>query len=607
MADTSFWVMLRRLPGLLRLAVSLGWQADRRGLSASIAVQTASGVVAAVGLFAVTDVLSAVFDGEGDTLDRLADAIPAVAVVVGAGVARSLLTAASKVLTASVGPRIDRASRTRLLELATSTPAIAFDDPTFVDDMDAAERGAASGRQLVDNAVDVLTATVEIAAVGGVLAVLHPSLVVLMVISIVPLGWAAARSARVAHASWLSRVQHRRRSYLLEHYMTSRHSAAEVRSFVLGGFLLREFTTVALDLETEQARVGRRQATLLLVGDALAGVANGLVYLALVLLLDDGVMPLAAAGTAVLAVRNGRAALTSAVQAVNTGYENFLYFSEYRSWTAEALRRMPPPRDAVAPVEPETIRAEDVTFTYPKTETPALDRVSVELRRGEVVALVGENGSGKSTLAKVLCGLYEPDDGRVWWDDVDLADVNPATVWDQVAVIPQEYTRWPMTAKVNIAVGRTERFDAEGDAGILVAAAAAGADVVVAELPRGYDTLLAREYNAGHDLSGGQWQRIACARAVYRDAPLLVADEPSAALDARAEQQLFTLVRDLGAGRSVLLVTHRLASVRSANRIYVLEKGRVVDVGTHDELMTRGGLYAELYSIQASQFADLPA
>nr|MDT0666169.1 ATP-binding cassette domain-containing protein [Micromonospora sp. DSM 115978] len=185
------------------------------------------------------------------------------------------------------------------------------------------------------------------------------------------------------------------------------------------------------------------------------------------------------------------------------------YFSEYQSWTAEALRRTPPAKDVVAPVDPRTVRAENVTFTYPKTETPALDGVTVELRRGEVVALVGENGSGKSTLAKVLCGLYQPDDGRVCWDDVDLAEVDPATIWDRVAVIPQEYTRWPMTAKVNIAVGRTERFDTEGDAGILLAAAASGADAVVAELPRGYDTLLAREYNAGHDLSGGQWQRIA--------------------------------------------------------------------------------------------------
>ncbi|OAA21791.1 ABC transporter, partial [Frankia sp. EI5c] len=284
----------------------------------------------------------------------------------------------------------------------------------------------------------------------------------------------------------------------------------------------------------------------------------------------------------------------------------FLYFGEYQEWTAEAARRMPARRDGVAPVEPELIRVEDATYTYPRTGTPALRGVTVELRRGQVVAFVGANGSGKSTLAKILAGLYEPDGGTVSWDGVDLAGVDPESVRARIGLIPQDYTQWPMSARLNIAVGAIGRLMTEGPDSVIPAARATGAEEVIEKLPHKYDTSLARQYNAGHDLSGGQWQRIACARAVYRDAPVLIADEPSAALDARAEQALFDLIRDLGRDRVVLLITHRLASVRTADRIYVLDEGRVVDQGNHAELMDRPGIYRDLFTLQARHFVDLP-
>jgi ATP-binding cassette subfamily B protein len=164
-----------------------------------------------------------------------------------------------------------------------------------------------------------------------------------------------------------------------------------------------------------------------------------------------------------------------------------------------------------------------------------------------------------------------------------------------------------MSARLNIAVGRISRLAADGPDSVIPAAEATGAAEVIEKLPYGYDTSLARQYNSGHDLSGGQWQRIACARAVYRDAPFLIADEPSAALDARAEQALFSLIREMGLDRTVLLITHRLASVRTADRIYVLDDGLVVDEGTHAELMTRPGIYRELFTLQANQFLDAEA
>ena len=540
----------------------------------------------------------------GPTPDRIRQALPALALVAGAGLVRTALSLAESLLRSRFGPRIDRVCLVRLLDLATRTSVMAFDDPRFVDDLEAAERGATSGRQLVDNASDVFTSVVRLVAAASVLGLLHPLLVPLLVLSIVPDGWATARSARLAYTSWLGRIRQVRRQFMLRYYMTDRDSAAEIRSFGLSRFLLDEYTHIARGNEAEQLRVGRGQARYRLVGESVAGLALGGVYGMLVVLLDTGVMPLAAAGTAVLAIRNGRGALSTALSSLNSAYENFLYFDEYQSWTQEAARRIPEPRPVAAPGRPDLIRVDEVTYTYPHTDTAALRGVSVELRRGQVVAFVGANGSGKSTLAKVLAGLYVPDGGTVRWDGVDLAGVDPDSVRDRVGLIPQSYTRWPMSARLNIAVGRVARLAADGPDSVVPAAEATGADEVIDKLPHGYDTSLARQYNSGHDLSGGQWQRIACARAVYRDAPFLIADEPSAALDARAEQTLFSLIQELGRDRIVLLITHRLANVRTADRIYVLDEGLVTAEGTHAELMTRPGIYHDLFTLQARQFVD---
>jgi ATP-binding cassette subfamily B protein/ATP-binding cassette subfamily C protein len=225
-----------------------------------------------------------------------------------------------------------------------------------------------------------------------------------------------------------------------------------------------------------------------------------------------------------------------------------------------------------------------------------VDRL-VEIRRGEVVALVGENGSGKTTLAKILAGLYRPDSGTVCWDQTAIGDVDAESLRERIAVIAQDHANWPLTVRHNIAMGR----DAD-PAALARAAVASGADTVIEKLPRGYDTLLDRHFKNGAELSGGQWQRIAAARGFYRSAPLLIMDEPTAALDARAEYALFSSIRGHAAGRSVLLITHRLASVKHADRIYVLRDSQVIEQGEHADLLALGGQYAELYTLQASQY-----
>jgi ATP-binding cassette subfamily B protein/ATP-binding cassette subfamily C protein len=302
----------------------------------------------------------------------------------------------------------------------------------------------------------------------------------------------------------------------------------------------------------------------------------------------------------VLAIRSAQGSLNNLLYAVNQTYEEGLYFSDYLAFCADAARRIPPPGSEQAPEEFELITADGVTFTYPGADSPALREVSIDIRRGEVVALVGENGSGKTTLAKVLAGLYRPDSGAVYWDQTAIADVDPEPLRERIAVIAQDHANWPLTVRHNITMGR-----ATDPALLAEAAAASGADTVIGKLSRGYDTLLARQFKDGAELSGGQWQRIAAARGFYRSAPLLIMDEPTAALDARAEYALFSSIRKHaeGAGnRSVLLITHRLASVKHADRIYVLDGGQVIEQGRHAELMALGGQYAELFTLQASQY-----
>ncbi|MEV5172871.1 ABC transporter ATP-binding protein [Streptomyces flaveolus] len=268
--------------------------------------------------------------------------------------------------------------------------------------------------------------------------------------------------------------------------------------------------------------------------------------------------------------------------------------------TAERPTAEPP---IAEPSTGEHPTREDPTGRPPAgaTPRPALDNVTLTLPLGRIIALVGENGSGKTTLVKLLAGLYTPDRGRILWDGVDAARADRRLLAERIAMVAQDFKRWPFTARVNVAVGRSTAPMTEER--LAASIAEAGAEDVVADLPRGLDTLLARNFSGGHELSGGQWQRLGIARAAYRRGSILIVDEPTAALDARAELEVFEKIRALaGGGQTVVLITHRLASVRHADLVHVLEHGRLVESGTPEELLTRGGVYAELYSLQAQQF-----
>ncbi|WP_435877663.1 ABC transporter ATP-binding protein [Streptosporangium saharense] len=598
MADVGFLSLSRRLPALVAQAVRLGWAASPRDIAATIGLSVLGGVFTAFGLLATTGVLSALLEA-GPTPDRVVAALPSLVLVGVAGTLRALVQAGAGWAQSRLDPQVSRIAEERLYGLTGQVSLAAFDDPDFHDALQrASSRGITTAGSIVSTTINVLTAAIGIASAAGVLGVLHPVLLPLLVLAVLPDAWAAVRTARMRYTTMYAFIPVSRRKWIISELLAERAAAAEVRSFTMRDFLLRMYDAVATAEQNVRLDLARRQTFARVVGEALGGLGAALVYVALGLLLAAGSVPLAVAGTAVLAIRSGQTYLSNLMFATNRLYEEGLYFTDFLDFCAEAERRVGPARPDKAPATFERIAAEDVVFTYPGSETPALRGVSAHLDRGEVIALVGENGSGKTTLAKLLAGLYEPESGRVLWDETDLAGVDPDGLRRNIAVIAQDHTRWPLTARDNIGMG-TDR----GEEALTSAAEVAGADQVVAELRHGYDTLLDRRFKDGQELSGGQWQRIAIARGFHRDAPLLICDEPTAALDARAEHALFERVRQHADGRTVLLITHRLASVRYADRIYVLDHGEVVEQGTHGHLMALGGIYADLYGLQAEAYS----
>ncbi|WP_062436205.1 ABC transporter ATP-binding protein [Herbidospora daliensis] len=597
MSSIGFLTVARRLPALIVQSFRMAWEASPRDTAATITLNVLGGVFTAFGLLATAGVLEALF-AAGPTPERVRDALPALLLVGAAAVTRALVQAGAGWAQSRLQPQVLRIAEKRLYGLTSRVDLIRFDDPEFHDTLQRARTsGVNSSDEVVGSAVDVLTAAIGLVAAGGVLGVLHPVLLPLLLLAVLPDAWATVRSARMRYTTMLSLLPVYRRKWIVSELLADRDTAAEVRSFTMRGFLLRVYDMVARTQQDVLVDLARRQAVAGIIGQALGGVGTAMVFVALGLLLASGQVELAIAGTAVLAVRTGQGALQNLLYSVNRLYESGLYFTDFLDFCTAGEATPAMAGTGAPPGRFGRITAENVVFGYPGKDTPALKGVSVHLDHGEVVALVGENGSGKTTLAKILAGLYEPQSGRVCWDDVDLATVDAHELRGRIAVIAQDHTRWPLSARHNITMGLHK-----GEEQVVRAAGVAGADEVIDELPHGYRTLLDRRFKDGQELSGGQWQRIAVARGFYRDAPLLICDEPTAALDARAEHALFERIRAHADGRTVLLITHRLASVRYADRVYVLDHGLVVEEGTHDELMDRQGIYADLYGLQASAY-----
>nr|WP_316777572.1 ABC transporter ATP-binding protein [Streptomyces sasae] len=605
--ELDFRAMMTRLPGMLASSLRLARQADAGAARTVLAAQLGVGMAQAVSLLAVNSVLGRLIGG-GTIEQRLRGAAPALVIMAAVLLVSAMLRAASTYATGRLEPKVERVATEMYLERAAAVELAAIEDHTFHKLLDTAQYGASSARRMISYGTRVVNAMISLIAAAGVLTVLHPALLPLLITMTIPSAWGALTNARRRYESFHTWIQHARAGHLISALLTEPEAAPEIRVHGVGPFLLRHFRAMSETAEAEQARLARLAARTGLIAAAWTGLATVATYATLGALLLGGAMALSVAGTAVIAIRTGSASLDTLVLEINTLHEEALFVGDLERLYVEAAERAIPVGGDPLPEEPREIRFENVTFTYPgDSARPALDDVTLALPLGRIIALVGENGSGKTTLVKLLAGLYQPDRGRILWDGVDAAKADRHRLAERIAMVAQDFKRWPFTAKVNVAVGRSSAPLTEDR--LATSVTEAGAEEVVEDLPHGLDTLLARNFSGGHELSGGQWQRLGIARAAYRRGRILIVDEPTAALDARAELEVFEKIRALaGSGQTVVLITHRLASVRHADLVHVLDQGRVVESGTPDELLASGGVYAELYALQADQFtAKLPA
>jgi len=489
----------------------------------------------------------------------------------------------------------------RVMQHAASLDLMAYEDPVFYDKLERARVQATDRLYMIQAIGRLIQQVITTITLSVTIMVFSPWLLLLLVAGVIPAFVGETHFAFLGYAKNFKQTPIRRQLDYLRILGGSKEAAKELKLFGLQEFLSARFKVLSDQVYDEDISLARRKV---IAGSVLSMIGTAGYYTAYVYAVWRTVTGVFSFGTLTLlanAIREASSNLQQTFSSLSTIADQALFMTDLIAFfdMRPTIRSKPNALPAPRPIR-QGFEFRDVSFRYPGSPRLILNRLNFVLRAGERVALIGENGEGKTTIVKLLTRLYDPVEGQILLDGIDIREYDLDDLYREIGVIFQDFMRYEMTARENIAVGRIEHIK---DLPLLERSAEKSmADEVVEKLPSHYEQMLGRRFEGGVDLSGGEWQKIALARAYLRDAQLLILDEPTSALDARSEYEVFQRFSELTAGKMAIFISHRFSTVRMADRIVVLENGRIAEEGDHESLTHLGGRYAEMFELQAASY-----
>jgi ATP-binding cassette subfamily B protein len=593
----------------LGAAIKLVWRAAPSWTVLNVALAVVQGILPLFAVYLMKLIVDAVTQGITATDHAAAFRTAAFYILLAAavGLATALLRSLGTLVSEAMGQVVTDHVSDIIHSKSIAVDLEYYENSKYYDALHRAQQEAPSRpMRIVTDLLSTAQSFISMIAMAALLFTLHWSVGLIVVLAAIPGALVRVRFSRKMYAWQRARTMSERQTWYFHWLLTDGTRAKEVRLFGLGELFRGLYRDLRQILRKERIGIATRRAWADFASGAAAVLAIFGIFAYIVWQTISGAISLGSMVMYYQAFQTGLSSLQAVLGGLAGLYEDNLFLTYYHEFMTLEPRVLAPAKPAPIPRPmTEGIRFEAVDFSYPDTARTALAGISLTVRPGEVAALVGPNGSGKTTLVKLLCRLYDPTAGAITLDGADLRSFDVDELRRHMSVIFQDFAQYQLTARENIRVGNVDL--AGDDPAIEAAARDAGADPVIQGLRHGYDTMLGKWFEEGEELSVGEWQKVALARAFVRDAQILVFDEPTSALDPETEWRVFQHIKELARGRAVVLISHRFSTVRTADRIHILDGGRIVESGDHDELMALQGRYAHMYEVQARAYRTTSA